>query len=49
MKPTNRRQFIQQSCPLLIASIVGGTLASACTKEEELTTPVTKESYTLTG
>ncbi|MDA0793857.1 MAG: Rieske 2Fe-2S domain-containing protein [Bacteroidetes bacterium] len=49
MKSTNRRQFIQQSCPLLIASIVGGTLASACTKEEELTTPVTKESYTLTG
>jgi len=34
MKSTNRRHFIKQTCPLLIASIVGGdALLSSCSKE----------------
>lgn len=42
MKSTNRRHFIKQTCPLLIASIVGGeALVSSCSKEKtENPTPI---------
>ena len=41
MKSTNRRKFITQSCPLLVASVVGSAWLAGCSREElEKQTPV---------
>lgn len=50
MKPTNRRQFMKQSCPLLIASVIGGgAMLTACSKKEiQNPTPI-NGGYTLSG
>jgi len=34
MKPVNRRAFLNQSCPVLVSFLVGGTLLKSCSPDE---------------
>lgn len=49
MKNLDRRNFLNQSCPLLMSSLIGVVLLKSCSKEDLLDTSSIEEGYTISG
>lgn len=49
MKTLNRRKFLNQSCPILVSTLIAGALLKSCSPDELNNTPVIEGGYTVSG